>query len=95
MLTHVVLFTLTDPNDVPEALVRLRQLPGQIPSLISLRCGQNAVAKPNSWDLALTTEHADADGLQEYVDHPAHQEVVGWLSPRVSGRAVVDTVDFR
>ena len=95
MLTHVVLFTLADPNDAPEALARLRDLPSQIPSLISLRCGQNAVAKPNSWDLALATEHADEQGLQEYVEHPAHKEVVAWLSPRVSGRAVVDSVDFR
>ena len=44
-----------------EVRARLRDLRGQIPSLLSLRCGQNAVDKPNSWDIALITEHADED----------------------------------
>lgn len=94
MLTHIVLFTFHDQNDVPEAIERLRDLPSQIPSLISLRCGQNAIEKPNSWHLALMSEHADAEGLKDYVEHPAHQAVVLWLSERLSGRAVVDSVDF-
>lgn len=95
VLTHVVLFTLNDRNDADELLNRLRSLPGQIPSLISMRCGKNALDKPNSWDIALTTEHADADGLKDYLAHPIHLELLEWLNPRISGRAVVDSTDFR
>ncbi len=67
MLTHVVLFTFNDRADIPEVLDRLRDLPSQIPSLISLRCGANSIEKPHSWDVALMTEHADVDGLNQYV----------------------------
>ncbi len=95
MLSHVVLFTFNDRADIPEALDRLRDLPSQIPSLISLRCGGNSIVSPNACDVALITEHADADGLTEYVKHRAHQEVLGWLSSRLASRAVVDSADFR
>lgn len=95
MLTHVVLFNLTDRNDADEMLARLRDLPSQIPSLISMRCGKNSLSKPNSWDIAITTEHSDAVGLKEYSEHPIHLELLEWLNPRISGRAVVDSTDFR
>lgn len=95
MLSHVVMFTFTDKADIPEALTRLRDLPSQIPSLVSLRCGSTAIAKPHSWDIALLTEHADLEGLTEYLEHAAHRELGEWLSPRIEMRAVVDSVDFR
>ncbi len=95
MLTHVVLFTFNDRSDIPDALERLRDLPSQIPSLISLRCGVNSIDGPNACDVALITEHADVDGLNQYVEHHVHQEVVAWLSSRLAARAVVDSVDFR
>jgi len=94
VLTHVVLFTLNNRDDADEILGRLRDLRSQIPSLISLRCGKNSIAKPNSWDIALVTEHADADGLQEYATHPVHLELVEWLASRLASRAVVDSIDF-
>ncbi|HAM22408.1 MAG TPA: stress responsive protein [Actinobacteria bacterium] len=94
VLTHVVMFTLNDRDEADEILARLRDLRGQIPSLLSLRCGQNAVDKPNSWDIALITEHADEDGLKQYATHPVHLELVEWLASRLARRAVVDSVDF-
>lgn len=95
MLTHIVLFTLSDQTDADEVLARLRDLPPQIPSLINLRCGRRSIDKPNAWDIALVTEHTDAAGLTEYVDHPIHVAFLEWLKPRLSGRAVVDSMDFR
>jgi hypothetical protein len=88
------MFTLNDRDDADEALVRLRDLRGQIPSLLSLRCGKNATDKPNSWDIALITEHANEGGLKQYATHPVHLELLEWLGPRLAGRAVVDSLDF-
>ena len=95
MLTHVVLFTLNNRDDADEILSRLRDLRSQIPSLISLRCGKNSIAKPNSWDIALVTEHADADGF--YRNTPLTLFTWSWsrwLASRLASRAVVDSIDF-
>jgi hypothetical protein len=94
VLTHVVLFTLTDSDDKPEALTRLRAMRGRIPSLLSLKCGGNSLTGPNASDIVLISEHADAAGLADYVEHPVHQELISWLRPRLSGRSVVDSTDL-
>lgn len=94
VLTHIVLFTLIDKNDADAVLERLRDLNSQIPSLISLRCGKNSIKKPHSWDIALVSEHADAAGLTDYVEHPVHVDLLEWLGPKLAGRAVVDSIDF-
>lgn len=89
------MFKLADKADVNEAVTRLRDLNGQIPSLLSLRCGPCSIEKPNCWDIALTSEHEDEQGLADYIAHPAHKELLEWLSPRITHRAVVDSGDFR
>ncbi len=90
MLTHIVLLRLTDSNDAPEAVSRLESLVGQVPSLLSLSAGTNVRDTPASYDVGLTTTHADLAGLTEYIEHEAHKAVTAWLSPRVSARAMVD-----
>lgn len=90
MITHVVLMTFTDRADAPEAKRRLEQLAGQIPALRTVHVGLDAVGAPGSADLCLTTTHDSADGLREYQEHPAHVELLGWLRPRLAGRAAVD-----
>ena len=94
MLTHVVAFRLTDPDDVPEALHRLRAMRGQIPSLVDIRAGGNVNSSDAAYDVVLITEHDDAKGLSEYVEHPVHQELLGWLRPRIASRVVVDSEDL-
>ncbi len=94
MLTHVVLFTLSDPSDTAEAIERLRALDGQIPELLSLRVGTDTTDNPAASHIALISEHADAAGLRGYQEHPVHQELLAWLRPRLAGRAVVDSSDL-
>ncbi|MDZ7576816.1 MAG: Dabb family protein [Candidatus Nanopelagicales bacterium] len=89
--THVVMFRLADPDDVEEALVRLRGMAGRIRSLRSVRAGRNSNASPAAFDVVLVTEHDDPAGLAEYAAHPVHQEVLEWLKARWTDRAVVDT----
>jgi hypothetical protein len=91
VIHHIVLFTLTDPANAPEAIERLRAMRGQIPALRGLRCGLNSVDKLGASDIVLITEHDDEAGLREYAADPIHQELIGWLTPLVASRAVVDT----
>lgn len=94
MLTHIVMFSFSNPADIAEAVVRLRGLQGKIPSLLSLKCGTNAREGEHALEVVLVTEHESLAGLLAYIEHPVHQELVGWLSPRISKRAVVDTLDL-
>lgn len=94
MISHIVLMTLFEPTDRAEVLSRLRALRGQIPTLVSLRCGTDCVAAPGSADIVLITEHDDAAGLAAYNSHPVHSEFVTWVKPRLSARTAVDADDL-
>ena len=90
MITHTVLLTFRDRTDAAEAKRRLEELPAQIDALRSLWVGLDMVRTESSSDLVLVTTHDDVAGLLAYQGHPAHQEFLQWLSPRVAARAVVD-----
>lgn len=81
---------LADRADGPEAKRRLEELPAAIPALRSLRVDLDTLGLDGSSDLALVTTHDSPDGLRAYAEHPAHQEFLGWLRPRLAGRAAVD-----
>lgn len=96
MLTHVVMFRLTDPGDSAEVIARARDLRGQIAAMRSIRCGPHTrVHTQNSYDVALITEHDDEAGLREYQQDPAHKAYLAWLAPRLAARVVVDSDDLR
>lgn len=90
MITHTVLMKFTEPADAIEAKAKLESLVGEIPQIKDLVVGLDLVRSESSYDLCLTTTHADLDELKGYQSHPAHLEVGGWLRPRLSARAVVD-----
>ena len=94
MMTHIVMFRLNDPDDVPEVVGRLSAMQGQIPSLLNIEVGENSHEGPAAHDLVLVTSHAHVAGLRQYVEHPVHQDVVAWLEPLIRERAVVDTHDL-
>lgn len=81
---------LSDRADAPEVQRRLEELPAAIPALASLRVDLDTLGLDGSSDLALVTTHDSADALRAYQEHPAHQAFLGWLRPRLAGRAAVD-----
>lgn len=91
-LTHAVMFTLHEPSDAAEAVARLRAMAGRIPSLLGIEAGTAAVG--GGPHVLLVTRHTDAAGLQAYSEHPVHQELLGWIRPRIADRVVVDSSDF-
>ena len=91
MITHVVLMKFADAANAPEAKSRLEALVGTVAEIDSLHVGLDVVRSEASYDLALTTTHADLEALRGYQQHPAHGEVAGWLKSVLAARAVVDT----
>ena len=93
MITHVVMMKMQDPDDRYECAQRLLAMDGRIPSLLSLEVLTDNLRRDGAYDVVLRSTHEDAEGLQEYVDHPVHQELLTWLRPRLESRAVVDAGD--
>jgi len=94
MLTHVVLFRFDDPADVSEAVGRLRSLKDLVPAALSLRVGTNVNVTDGAHHVILISEHRDAASLDEYRTHPAHVEVLAWLTAHPHQRVALDSVDL-
>jgi hypothetical protein len=90
VLTHVVMFRLTDPGDATETVARLAALRGQVPGLLGLWAGTDTLRTEQSYDVALVTTHEGRDGLAAYAAHPLHQDFLDWLRPRLAARVAVD-----
>ena len=90
MLTHVVSFTFTDPEDRHEAKSRLEALPPRIGALRSLTAGLDVLGDPGAAHLVLITTHDDVAGLRAYQQHPDHEAFAGWLGPLLAAKTVVD-----
>ncbi len=95
MLTHVVLFRFADLAVASECRDRMLAMKGRIPPLLDIEVGVDIVRSERSFDLALITRHDDLDGMQAYQVHPVHQELLGWVKPRVKQAVAVDFVSAR
>lgn len=97
MITHIVCWRVKEQAEglgKSEILDRMKSeleaLNGQIPEIISLSVGLNEKPGDAASDVVLMSTFADWDALKRYVDHPAHQAVVGFVSRVVRERRVVD-----
>jgi hypothetical protein len=82
MLRHLVLFKLNegvtrdDPRVVAGAAA-FDELGKQIPELREWQCGWNITVRDIAYDYAINSLVDDAEALQAYLTHPAHQAGVG------------------
>ena len=92
MLTHVVLFKLTDRSAENVARTRevLRSLEGKVPSLRGLEVGGNVVASARAYDIALIGRFDDLAGLEAYQGHPEHIQVLDYLQTVLETAVAVD-----
>jgi hypothetical protein len=81
---------LADHADAAEAKQRLEALVGEVPQLRTLDVRLDTLRAEGAYDLCLTTTHDTAADLRGYAEHPAHVALLGWLRPRLAGRAAVD-----
>ena len=78
MITHIVLFKLTDPNveNLTTTRDKLLSMDGNIDLLRHLEVGVDVIRSERSYDIALTTRFESLSDLQAYQIHPYHAGVV-------------------
>lgn len=92
---HIVAWSLaaedaaTRAEHAAELVRRLRALVGVVPAIRSLSTGVDVGIAGNA-DVALIVDVDDLDALEAYQQHPAHQELVGFVRSIVRGRTAVD-----
>ncbi|MDO9208232.1 MAG: Dabb family protein [Sulfuricurvum sp.] len=93
MLVHIVMFQFKEENKEAN-LIRVKEmleaLPSTIESLKSMEVGIDISRSDRSFDLVLISTFEDQAGLNEYVIHPAHQDVVSVIKEVTSLSKVVD-----
>jgi Stress responsive A/B Barrel Domain len=93
MITHIVLFKLSNPTSEGLAEVRdkLLSMSGKIAQLRHLEAGIDVIRSERSYDVALVTRFDSLAHLQEYQVHPYHAgEVVPFMKSVCSSVVSVD-----
>lgn len=89
MIKHIVIWPMGDEvtaEQKTEMRVRLEGLAGKIPELRKIEVGIDE----GNGTMSLYSEVASDEDLATYQAHPDHQEVVAFVRPLVTGRAVCD-----
>jgi hypothetical protein len=93
MITHIVLFKLSDPTieNVTATRNKLLSMDGKIDLLRYLEVGVDVIRSERSYDIALTTRFDSLEDLQAYQVHPVHAgEVVPHMKSVCSSIVAVD-----
>ena len=93
MLTHIVLFKLSDPSAENLTLTRdkLLSMAGRIPELRHIEAGVDIVRSERSYDIGLLTRFESLEAMQAYQVHPVHaNEVVPHMKSVCSSIVAVD-----
>ena len=100
MKTHVVMWRLKESalgagkeTNAERLRAKLLDLQGQIPGLLSVEAGVDVRRRANSSEVVLICRFADAQALEDYHDHPAHQAIVPFINAIREDSRVVDFVD--
>jgi hypothetical protein len=90
MLRHVVIWSVSESHrdELDRILQELRELPERIEEIEGLSAG--ALLNESALDAALCVDLADADALERYRSHPAHQPVLARLRDAASQLIVAD-----
>ena len=93
MISHIVLFKLTDPTveNLTATRNKLLSMDGKIDLLRHLEVGVDVVRSERSYDIALTTRFDSLEDLQAYQIHPYHAgEVIPHMKAVCSAIVAVD-----
>ena len=96
MLRHIVMIKLKDEyrNESTSNELRkmLEDLQVKIEELNCIEVGQNISTKPSAFDIVLTADFDNVDGLNIYRDHPEHVKVLNYLKIVMEKAQVVDYI---
>ena len=93
MVTHIVLFKLSDPTieNLSATRDKLLSMQGKIDQLRHLEAGIDVIRSERSYDIALVTKFDSLQDLQEYQVHPYHAgEVIPHMKSVCSSIVAVD-----
>ena len=93
MVTHIVLFKLSDPTakNLSATRDKLLGMHGKIAQLRHLEAGIDVIRSERSYDIALLTKFDSLQDLQEYQVHPYHAgEVIPHMKSVCSSIVAVD-----
>lgn len=93
MITHIVLFKLSEPSadNIAATRAKLLSMQGKIPQLRHLEAGVDVIRSERSYDIALVTRFDSLDDLQAYQVHPYHAgEVLPHMRSVCSAIVAVD-----
>ena len=92
MVKHIVMFKLQDKNkaNIEKVVKALKSLEGNIDVLRSVEIGVDFTESERSYDIVLTTEFDNREGLKAYSPHPNHLPVAETIRSICSGSVVVD-----
>ena len=78
MITHIVLFKLSEPSsdNLEATRAKLLSMGGEITLLRHLEAGIDLIRSERSYDIALITKFDSLEDLQAYQIHPYHAGVV-------------------
>lgn len=95
MLVHIVMFQFKEENkqeNLERVKAMLEALPSKIDTLRSMEVGIDISRSERSFDMVLVSTFDDQEGLNVYVPHPAHQEVVSVIKEATTLSKVVDYI---
>jgi hypothetical protein len=93
MVTHIVLFKLSEPSaeNLATTQAKLLSMQGKISQLRHLEAGIDVIRSERSYDIALVTRFDSLGDLQEYQVHPYHAgDVVQHMKSVCSSIVAVD-----
>ena len=92
MVKHIVMFKLSEktPENMGRAVNSLRSLEGNIEVLKSIEVGTDFLESDRSYDIVLTAEFENKEGLAIYGGHENHLPVIKLMRSLCSSSVVVD-----
>ncbi|AIQ47746.1 stress protein [Paenibacillus sp. FSL R7-0273] len=91
MIVNHLLLKLKDrsPENLERIQTALLSMRGRIDVLLDAQAEINVRPSPSAYDLILITRFASLADMEEYLIHPAHQEVAGLIGTALETQASV------
>lgn len=92
MVRHIVFFKLEDNSEANKKDIKARfmGMEGKIEGMQNLEVGLNFSTEERAFDMALSCDFTDKEGLKFYATHPVHVEIVTYLKSINTVTKVVD-----
>jgi hypothetical protein len=92
MYSHLVMFTLDDPDDIPATVSALEGMKDRIPQLRYIEVGVDVDPSPRSAHIVLITRFDSKEAYSAYQSHPHHQRVLEHMAEVTKSATKVDFV---